>query len=68
MPGRKHGPRTATPSAAYTIQEFCDAYRISTGFYYKLRDSGRGPKEMRLGKRILISVEAAQAWRRAQER
>jgi hypothetical protein len=34
------------------------------GFYHKLRKGKRGPREMRLGTRVLISREAAEEWRR----
>jgi len=65
---RKLKRRTATPSAAYSIIEFCDAHGISQSTYRKLKKQGHGPREMRLGSRILISLEAAAAWRQARER
>ena len=49
---------------SYTIPEFCRRNSISVTFYYQLRREGRGPDEMRLArKRVLISKEAALAWR-----
>jgi hypothetical protein len=48
---------------AYTIREFCRAHRISIGFYYKLRAQGLTPAELRLGSRVLITTESAEAWR-----
>jgi len=54
--------------AVYSIREFCEAHGISRTLYFKLRDAGKGPREMQLGSRIVISLEAAAAWRRAQER
>jgi hypothetical protein len=56
------------PPAAYTISEFCQAHRISVDFYFNLQRRGLGPKVMRLGRRTLISVEAAAQWRRERER
>jgi hypothetical protein len=35
--------------------------------YFKLRGQGLGPREMSVGTRKIISIEAAAAWRRARE-
>jgi hypothetical protein len=53
--------------AAYTIDEFCEAHRISRAFYYVLRKERKAPREMRAGARVLISQEAAADWRRDRE-
>jgi len=66
MPRRKI-LRTPMPKAAYSIDEFCEAYGISRSTYEKYRAAGHGPREMRLGSRVMISLEAAQAWNRARE-
>lgn len=66
MPGRKR-MRSPMPRAAYSVREFCDAYAISKAMYYKLKKNGSGPKEMRVGSLVRISLEAAQAWNRARE-
>jgi hypothetical protein len=55
------------PRLAFSILEFCDAHGISEGFYYKLKDQSKGPCEMRLGKRTLVTFESAAAWRRERE-
>ena len=52
---------------AYTISEFCVAHRISESFYYKIRNLGQGPRETRKGDKVLISFEAAAAWRNPTE-
>lgn len=52
---------------AYTVAEFCEAHRISQSMYFKLRNAGLGPREMRAGRRVTISLEAATDWRRARE-
>jgi hypothetical protein len=57
----------AVPRLALTIKDFCKAFNISQGFYYKLRRQGLGPREMRLGTRTMISLEAADRWRKARE-
>jgi hypothetical protein len=52
---------------AYTIPTFCVAHDLSESFYHKLRSRGLGPREMRIGARVLISHEAAVAWRAERE-
>jgi len=51
----------------FTIAEFCRAHRISQSMYFKLRALGLGPREMMVGTRKLISLEAAADWRKARE-
>jgi hypothetical protein len=55
------------PVAALTIKEFCAAYRVSPAVYYRLQADGAGPLEHRVGRRVLISTEAAQRWQKARE-
>ena len=55
------------PRLALSILEFCDAHGISEGFYYKLKKQRKGPCEMKVGARTLISVESAAEWRPARE-
>lgn len=55
------------PRAAFTIKEFCEAHRLSEAMYYKLRNAGLGPREMRAGRRVTVSLEAAIDWRRSRE-
>jgi len=52
---------------AYSIAEFCERHGISIPMYYKLREQGLTPLEFRVGVRVLISKEAAAAWRRERE-
>jgi hypothetical protein len=57
---------TATsPKLALTIREFCAAHGISHAFYYELKKCGKGPREMEVGARRLISIEEAARWRAA---
>lgn len=58
---------TPTPRLALSISHFCQAHSISEAFYYKLKKQGLGPREMRVGARTLISLEAAAAWRAERE-
>jgi hypothetical protein len=57
----------AVPRTAFSIAEFCAANDLSEGLYRKLRDIGLGPRETRIMRRVLITVEAAAAWRAARE-
>ena len=66
--GRKSTHLNAANDAdAYSVDEFCARHRISPQLYYKLRRQGLMPVTFRLGTRVLISREAAAAWRRARE-
>jgi hypothetical protein len=54
--------------ASYTIQAFCaDHGAISRSFFHKLVNDGRGPRLMKVGRRTLISAEAAAEWRAKME-
>jgi hypothetical protein len=50
---------------AFTIEEFCRRNRISIGLFYKYPDDM--PATFVIGKRRLISKEAAAEWRRRKE-
>jgi hypothetical protein len=52
---------------AYTIAHFCSAHQISRTHLYMLDKAGKGPRRMHLGRRVLISTEAAADWRRCME-
>jgi hypothetical protein len=54
-------------SGAASITEFCAAHHISRAHLYNLLKRGQGPTIMKVGKRSLVSDEAAAAWRRAME-
>ena len=43
---------------AFSIAEFCARNRISLSTFHKLKNQGRGPRLMCLGRAIRISVEA----------
>ena len=48
--------------ASYTIPQFCYAYHISRVHYYTLKQQGNAPKEIRLGRRVIITRRAAVEW------
>jgi hypothetical protein len=52
---------------AFSIPEFCLRKSISSALFFKLAREGRGPRVMRVGRRTLITKEAAAAWRRTLE-
>ena len=54
--------------SACTIAEFCASHRISRTHLHNLQKAGKGPRIMKVGKRVLISMDAAADWRRALER
>ena len=58
---------SAGPAFAFTVQEFCEAHRISRGLFYTLVKEGAGPRLMKAGRRTLITADAATAWRRRME-
>ena len=49
---------------AFSIKEFCKDHKISRLLFYTLMKEGLGPKMMQVGRRRLISAEAAQEWRK----
>ena len=53
---------------AYRVTQFCDAHGISRASFYLLDRQGKAPRTFSVGKRRLISKEAAAAWRRAREK
>ena len=53
---------------AYSIAEFCARHCISRGKFYLLLNKGKAPKTFNVGTRVLISREAAAAWRAERER
>ena len=47
----------------YGVNAFCDAHSISRALFYQLLKDGKAPCIIKLGRRTLISVEAASEWR-----
>ena len=48
---------------AYTIPQFCESHNLPVSTYYQLQREGVGPRTIKAGRRILISIEAAEEWR-----
>jgi hypothetical protein len=64
---REPSPPPPPPREALSIPEFCVAFGISEDFFYKLKRQRQTPRLMKVGKRTLISMEAAIEWRKAHE-
>ena len=47
---------------SYSVDEFCQAERISRVLFYKLLKEGRGPRIMKVGNRTTISPAARVEW------
>ena len=54
--------KSPVPTAAYTVAEFCSAYRISRDTFYRSLKNGNGPSIKKVGRRTIITLAAAQAW------
>lgn len=50
-----------------TVPQFCDGHNISRTHFYELIKQGRAPRLMKVGRRTLISQEAAIDWRKRME-
>ena len=53
---------------ALTINQFCHSIPISRATYFKLKQAGKGPREMLVGGAVRISLESARAWIKERER
>jgi predicted DNA-binding transcriptional regulator AlpA len=62
-----HPADNSQPRLALTISEFCKSHGFSRGHFYKLKKRGIAPRTMRLGGRVVVSIEAAADWRRERE-
>jgi len=52
---------------ATSIDQFCKDHGLSRTHFYELQRKGEGPRVMMVGRRRLISIEAAADWRRRME-
>lgn len=57
---------TAPPNAQ-SVDAFCESNGISRSLFYKLQREGKAPRIMKIGRRTLISSEAAAEWRKLME-
>jgi hypothetical protein len=52
---------------AYTVSEFCEAYRISKAHLYNLIARGQGPALLKAGRSTRITSASATRWARERE-
>jgi len=64
---RRRSSRRRKAGDVHTILSFCESNAISESKYYQLKRQGRGPREIELDKRIIITPEAERDWRLEQE-
>jgi hypothetical protein len=57
----KKTPKEAPPM---TIDEFCERYALSRSHYFELKQEGRTPAELRVGRKTLITATSAREWER----
>ena len=57
----------AQSRVANHVDGFCHEHGISRAHFYNLLRPGDGPAIMKVGRRTLISAEAAAEWRRRME-
>lgn len=50
--------------ATYTLAQFMDLHNVSRSNFYRLQRAGKAPRLMRVGRRVLVSAEAAAEWRK----
>ena len=60
--GAPHSRAKLLEQQAYTVAEFCSAYRVSKTLLYSLWGRGEGPRFFRAGTKVLISTAAAREW------
>jgi hypothetical protein len=64
----KKPPIRGPPTAVFSIATFCIAHGISQSYYFELQNQGLGPDEMRVGRRVFVTFEAAARWRAEREK
>lgn len=53
--------------AAMSVEEFCEMHDIGRTTFFRLEKERKGPRIMKVGRRTLISAEAAAEWRARME-
>jgi hypothetical protein len=62
-PKRKRG----VPVLGMSVDQFCASHSIGRDLFYALMRVGKGPQCMQLGRRRIITTEAAQRWQAQRE-
>jgi len=58
---------TRRPGSVHTQMSFCENNGISLSKYFQLKREGRGPVEIKIDQRVIITEEAERDWRKAME-
>lgn len=53
---------TGTVASSSTISQFCARHRFGRTTYFKMRNSGCGPRELRQGRVVRITAAAEREW------
>jgi hypothetical protein len=64
---KEHGARRQ-PGDAHTVPSFCRSNTISQATYRRMKNAGKGPREMEVFGRVVITEQAEQDWRLERER
>lgn len=62
--GGEPGWTTSSERGACSVKEFCAQHSIGRSMFYRMVHDGTAPKLTRVGRRVLITREAAEAWRK----
>ena len=62
-----NSPEKFNQKACLSVAEFCAEHGISRALFYLLLARGDGPRVMKVGRRTLVSAEAASEWRARME-
>jgi predicted DNA-binding transcriptional regulator AlpA len=57
--------KPAIHKRALSISEFCAENGIGRTTFYKIVGTKEGPRIMKVGKRVLVTIECAEEWRRS---
>jgi hypothetical protein len=66
-PAKKAKATPPVPPAWHTLTEFAAAHRLSMAMLFKLKNEGRGPREIAIGSRRYVTFEDAARWRAERE-
>lgn len=53
---------TGAVASSSTISQFCARHRFGRTTYFKMRNSGCGPRELRQGRVVRITADAEREW------
>ena len=56
-----------TERTACSVNQFCESHSVSRSLFYRMLSEGWGPAIMKVGRKTLVSAEAAQEWRERME-